>query len=172
MSIQITDHNGDPVDVAAVTSVEGEIQGLILMDEDGNPLATFGITGNVTVDSHVKENRALYPSAARTASPTQAWLTSPHQAGVIIIFKVSAGTSYDIAPRFDIRDAAGTSHTIDTMTAFTGSGAANFRYYIGPETPGGTFTDQLAFRLPLEWSILPVPNNANSITYSTEVIDL
>lgn len=116
-----------------------------------------------------KDSRILYPSAARTATPTAVTARVDRYKGCILIIDVTASAATpSVTPKIEGVDAAGNVYTIATGAAQDGTVQRTaIRVY-----PGITASANVAVSdvLPQTIKVTLTHGDSDSITYSVELV--
>jgi hypothetical protein len=114
------------------------------------------------------EEKSLYTSTARTATPTAATFTTDGHTGLRIVIDATASAATpSVVPTIDFYDAlSGTWSTLLTGAAITGTGTTVLQ--IGPGVTAANNVS-VAGLLPLNLRLVMTHADSDSITYTAAV---
>jgi hypothetical protein len=121
----------------------------------------------------IKEYRTLYPSAARTATPTPVAFddgTNARQGAHIVINVTAIGAAPSVVFNIEaFAPVANAWYPLLTSAAVTATTAVPLRLTVNPFITNAANVAASDI-LPAQWRVRPVHGNTDSITYSVEAI--
>ena len=118
------------------------------------------------------DSKVIYSSTARTADPTRHPESRGNAVALYLVVDVTAvSVTPSVVPKILIKNAAGVDLDLLGASAITGVGTTVYHVgYAEIATPGGDVTVSRGVALPESFEVFMDHADADSITYSVELI--